>query len=88
MTIAQAQIQSEIPLDPPVWTDTELARFREELLFDRHYPSLLEMRQSINLDFEHAFEWVLESVPSAQQFDLFAQATLAVTVLHWGLPHY
>jgi hypothetical protein len=88
MTSSQAQaLDDAVPLDPPEWTDDELARFQEELLFDRHHQSLLEMRQSINLDFEHAFEWVLESVPSAQQLDLFAQATLAVTVLHWGLPH-
>lgn len=85
MTIVQAQIQSEIPLDPPAWTHEEIARFQEELLFDRHHQGVLEMRQSINLEWEHAVDWVLSSIPSAGRLDIFAQGILASAALHFGL---
>ncbi|MCU4119740.1 hypothetical protein [Variovorax sp. N23] len=86
MIIVQAQDQSQIPLDPPAWTREELDRFNEELLFDRHHQSVLDMQKSINLDWEHAVDWVLSSIPWAQELDLYTQGILASAALHLGLP--
>lgn len=86
MTIIQPSREDWIPLGPPAWTDEELSRLEADWHTDRHRLDMEEMQNSVNLEFENAFDWLLWSTPSARRLDVSVQVTLALAALHLELP--
>lgn len=67
------------------WTDRDRLEWPRHPSLDRYQKELQVMRDEQNYDFELAMDSLQASIPNTRHLDVFIQAMLAKSVMHFAL---